>query len=64
MDERNALLETNIPKVTNDLDCLKSLAFLVCAVSSCAFSKALKTVRLANTILWQTKQLNGFSDSF
>jgi hypothetical protein len=32
--ERNALLETNIPKETNDLDCLKSLAFLVCAVSS------------------------------
>jgi hypothetical protein len=30
--ERYALLETNIPKVTNDLDSLKSLAFLVCAV--------------------------------
>jgi predicted metal-binding transcription factor (methanogenesis marker protein 9) len=57
-------LDTNIPKVTNDLDCLKSLAFLVCAVSSCAFSKALKTVRLANTDFWQTKQPNGFSDSF
>jgi hypothetical protein len=32
--ERNALFDTNIPKVTNDLDCLKSLAFLVCAVIS------------------------------
>jgi hypothetical protein len=28
-------LDTNIPKVTNDLDCLKSLAFLVCAVIGC-----------------------------
>jgi hypothetical protein len=31
-------METNIPKVTNDLDCLKSLAFLVCAVMGWALT--------------------------
>jgi hypothetical protein len=42
--ERNALVETNIPKETNDLGCLESLAFLVCAVTGLVVTFKLNSI--------------------